>query len=95
MTHNDHYRSCRKCGCTDERACPNGCWWVEADLCSRCAVPGDGMNDAEEEALADLLDGLSPGELRELDEALRMSLGEIEVPVLIEWEDEFPSVPSA
>jgi hypothetical protein len=29
-------RSCRKCGCTDSRACPSGCYWVEADLCSAC-----------------------------------------------------------
>lgn len=29
-------RSCRVCGCTDERACPGGCYWVEPDLCSRC-----------------------------------------------------------
>jgi hypothetical protein len=20
---------CRYCGCTDERACPEGCWWLE------------------------------------------------------------------
>lgn len=31
--------TCRVCGCTDESACPTGCWWVEPDLCSRC---GDG-----------------------------------------------------
>ena len=30
-------RSCRVCGCTDERPCPGGCSWVEPDLCSRCA----------------------------------------------------------
>lgn len=30
-------RTCRVCGCTDERACPEGCWWVEEDLCSECA----------------------------------------------------------
>jgi len=30
-------RSCRKCGCTDQHGCPDGCWWVEADLCSQCA----------------------------------------------------------
>ena len=33
-------RRCRKCGCTDERACvtPAGpCHWVEPDLCSACA----------------------------------------------------------
>ena len=27
---------CRMCGCTDERACPGGCWWVADDLCSSC-----------------------------------------------------------
>lgn len=30
---------CRSCGCTDERACPGGCSWVEEDLCSACAGP--------------------------------------------------------
>jgi len=29
---------CRICGCTDERACPGGCFWVGKDLCSRCVV---------------------------------------------------------
>lgn len=32
---------CVVCGCTDERACPGGCWWVDngslADVCSACA----------------------------------------------------------
>ena len=28
---------CRKCGCTDLRACAGGCSWIEDDLCSRCA----------------------------------------------------------
>jgi hypothetical protein len=28
---------CRVCGCTDERACPGGCCWVEKNLCSACA----------------------------------------------------------
>jgi len=28
---------CRVCGCTDEYGCPEGCWWVEPDLCSSCA----------------------------------------------------------
>jgi hypothetical protein len=27
---------CRVCGCTDECGCPEGCWWVEPDLCSSC-----------------------------------------------------------
>lgn len=29
--------TCRVCGCTDNHACPGGCYWVEPDLCSRCA----------------------------------------------------------
>ena len=29
-------RSCRSCGCTDDRACEGGCWWVGPDLCSAC-----------------------------------------------------------
>lgn len=28
---------CRVCGCTDENGCPEGCYWIEADLCSQCA----------------------------------------------------------
>lgn len=36
--------ACRICGCTEERACPGGCYWVPdptlaGELCSRCA-PG-------------------------------------------------------
>lgn len=27
-------RRCRVCGCTDDNACPGGCYWVEDDLCS-------------------------------------------------------------
>lgn len=34
--HGDAGAACRVCGCTDERACPGGCTWVEPDLCSRC-----------------------------------------------------------
>ncbi|QAT44140.1 hypothetical protein EQM06_09660 [Aminipila luticellarii] len=30
-------RKCRVCGCTQDHACPGGCYWVEDDLCSKCA----------------------------------------------------------
>lgn len=33
-------RTCRGCGCTDTRACPGGCSWVEDDLCSACQETG-------------------------------------------------------
>jgi hypothetical protein len=42
-------RQCRQCGCTDEIACPDGCHWVAADLCSTCApgaAPGSGLAEA-------------------------------------------------
>jgi hypothetical protein len=29
-------RSCRVCGCTDDRACEGGCGWAEQDLCTAC-----------------------------------------------------------
>ena len=38
-------RACHACGCTDERACPEGCSWVGPNLCSTCApgaLPPDG-----------------------------------------------------
>lgn len=25
---------CVKCGCTDSRACAEGCWWIEPGICS-------------------------------------------------------------
>jgi len=31
-------RKCRVCGCTQNNACPGGCYWVDDDLCNRCAV---------------------------------------------------------
>lgn len=30
--------TCRVCGCTNGRACPGGCSWVESTLCSACVV---------------------------------------------------------
>lgn len=36
--------ACWVCGCTEDAACPGGCWWVpdpwmEGDLCSACLPP--------------------------------------------------------
>ena len=33
-----HTKRCRICGCTDDNACVNGCYWVTDDLCSQCAA---------------------------------------------------------
>lgn len=38
------YGTCRVCGCEDDRACPGGCSWVDAEhtICSACAgTPAD------------------------------------------------------
>ena len=41
-------QKCRMCGCTDEEACqPNGCVWVENDLCSACCA-GDAIDEERE-----------------------------------------------
>jgi len=32
-------RACRVCGCTTKRPCQSGCYWIDADLCSRCEGP--------------------------------------------------------
>lgn len=35
----DPNRQCIECGCTDDHACPGGCYWVslEPPICSACA----------------------------------------------------------
>lgn len=33
-------RACRVCGCTENHACPGGCYWVDIDLCSACREKG-------------------------------------------------------
>lgn len=44
-THPEPPATCRGCGCTDHdcsacvAATGGPCWWIEDDLCSRCAVP--------------------------------------------------------
>ncbi|RBY82700.1 hypothetical protein [Blastococcus sp. TF02A-26] len=35
--------ACRVCGCTEDAACPGGCWWVPdpeqlGELCSQCGA---------------------------------------------------------
>lgn len=40
----DVVAACRVCGCTEDAACPGGCWWVpdpwmEGELCSSCLPP--------------------------------------------------------
>lgn len=37
LTYAELEQVCRECGCTDDCACPEGCFWVEEDLCSACA----------------------------------------------------------
>lgn len=32
--------TCRVCGCTEEKACEDGCSWVAPGLCSACVIAG-------------------------------------------------------
>lgn len=32
-------RACERCGCTEARACPGGCFWIGPTLCSACGRP--------------------------------------------------------
>lgn len=48
---------CRACGCTDEMACPGGCWWARDPfelglLCTRCAPAERAAFDQLREALS-------------------------------------------
>lgn len=45
-------RTCRVCGCTDNRACEGGCSWVGDTLCSKCQVVPDATDKAESDRLA-------------------------------------------
>jgi len=40
--------SCRVCGCTDDKACEGGCYWVEPDLCSACVDRLEGILAAQD-----------------------------------------------
>jgi len=38
---------CRGCGCTKNKPCPGGCWWVEENLCDRCLAWSDNFTPLE------------------------------------------------
>lgn len=55
----DNPAHCVHCGCTDDEACPEGCWWISVDrkrrigLCSCCKVEGAGAWAAAKRAPLD------------------------------------------
>ena len=57
-------RRCRICGCTEEHGCEYGCYWVEPDLCSACAVSDEFMETHAREMASSVVQavgGLAPG----------------------------------
>lgn len=48
-------RACRVCGCTETHACPGGCHWVDADLCSACDGNLGGRDPREDPQPDDVL----------------------------------------
>lgn len=49
------------CGCIEENACGDGCYWVESDLCSSCADAVDEEFQAERKYLDDEYDAHMEG----------------------------------
>lgn len=50
-------KTCRRCGCTDARACAGGCEWIaESDVCSAC------LTTVEQMFYQDLIDAITTGE---------------------------------
>jgi DNA polymerase III sliding clamp (beta) subunit (PCNA family) len=45
--------TCRKCGCTDARACKGGCYWVEPDLCNQCVTHVDDVDSLNPKSFTD------------------------------------------
>lgn len=41
LSYSEERRVCRVCGCTDDNACPGGCYWVERNLCSACKLESE------------------------------------------------------
>jgi hypothetical protein len=55
-------RTCRRCGCTDSRACaPAGCAWLCAtiDICSKCVRPEEVDLFREAVRIEHVLDGVA------------------------------------
>jgi len=64
---------CKRCGCTDDKACPGGCCWVQPGICSQC-VTKDATLDIH--GFAKLLDGHAYGyELTDEEASLSKELG--------------------
>jgi hypothetical protein len=38
-----HEGTCKRCGCTDDHACPGGCSWADEThmLCTQCVADGE------------------------------------------------------
>ena len=45
MYDEDDEPRCRVCGCTQNNACPGGCYWVEEDLCSACVEKAENLKE--------------------------------------------------
>ena len=69
-------RACRVCGCTNFRACPGGCFWVQADLCSACSTMTAAIPAAKLARLLALLVRAAPQVDAELAREIRTALAE-------------------
>lgn len=59
---------CRVCGCTEARACDEGCWWVEPNLCSACVDPRSELELGSAITSPDPFDGWEKINVKQLDD---------------------------
>jgi len=68
---------CRICGCTDDHGCYDGCYWVERDLCSACAVSDEFVETHAREMASNVVlevGGLEPGSQEQLVDLLAAAI---------------------
>lgn len=53
--------TCVRCGCQDYHACDGGCYWVEPDLCSQCAIASEFLDAGIVRNTTDSIEAFSGG----------------------------------
>lgn len=69
---------CRICGCTEEHGCEFGCYWVERDLCSECALNDkfvdEGALSWADKVLDCVIGGVQPNQREQLVDLLAAAI---------------------
>lgn len=60
--------TCKVCGCTNDKACDGGCWWVAKELCSKCADKLIQENTQLKEQISKTIERLNSKQIRFINE---------------------------